>query len=192
MRGVVAACLLALLVSACSMGSLPISSGFTQSEGDDAETLSWQGGKATAASTATTTASEGIAARLDPVEAVRLLNEMRAEHGLKPVRLEMHLMRAAKAHSRDLAKADHISHYGSDGSSPWDRVKATGYRAQLAAENVGTGQTSVEELFKAWAASEDHMKNLLLADAEEVGIALVENDASENRTFWTLVIGKPL
>ena len=32
----------------------------------------------------------------------------------------------------------------------------------------------------------------LLADAEHVGIALVQDNKTEFKTFWTLVIGSPL
>ena len=35
-------------------------------------------------------------------------------------------------------------------------------------------------------------KNLLLPDATHMGIALVQNPTSEYKTFWTLVLGKPL
>ena len=102
------------------------------------------------------------------------------------------LTEAAKAHSRDLAKWDRISHYGSDGSNPWDRVKRAGYNAKLAAENVGTGQTTIEEVMKGWQASAGHNKNLLLGDAQEMGIALVQDPRTEFKTFWTLVVGSSL
>ncbi len=100
--------------------------------------------------------------------------------------------KAAKAHSRDLAKWDRISHFGSDGSNPWDRVKRAGYKARLAAENVGTGQATLEEVMAGWKKSPGHNKNLLLRDAEHMGIALVQAPKTEFRTFWTLVIGSRL
>lgn len=130
--------------------------------------------------------------RLDPDKARELINQYRKEKGLKPLRLNAELSNAAKAHSRDLAKWDRISHYGSDGSNPWDRVKRVGYNARLAAENVGTGQVTIEEVFKGWKESPGHNKNLLLTDAEHMGIALVQDPKTEFKTFWTLVIGAPL
>lgn len=108
------------------------------------------------------------------------------------MKLNPSLTEAAKAHSRDLAKWDRISHYGSDGSNPWDRVKRTGYNAKLAAENVGTGQATIEEVMKGWQDSPGHNKNLLLADADHMGIALVTDPKSEFKTFWTLVIGSAM
>ncbi len=120
------------------------------------------------------------------------INAYRATKGLKPLKLNPALTDAAKAHSRDLAKWDRISHYGSDGSNPWDRVKRTGYNAKVAAENVGTGQASFDEVMKGWQDSAGHNKNLLLADATEMGIALVQDPKTEFKTFWTLVLGASL
>ena len=130
--------------------------------------------------------------RLDPERARELINAYRKANGLKPLVLSATLTEAAKGHSRDLAKWDRISHYGSDGSNPWDRVKRVGYNAKLAAENVGTGQAAIEEVMKGWQDSPGHNKNLLLKDAREMGIALVQDDKTEFKTFWTLVIGSSL
>src|SRR5262245_2947317 len=130
--------------------------------------------------------------QLDQEKARDLINAYRKQKGLKPLRLSPALTEAAKAHSHDLAKWDRISHYGSDGSNPWDRVKRAGYHAKVAAENVGTGQASLEEVIKGWQASPGHNKNLLLADVEHMGIALVQDPRTEFKTFWTLVVGASL
>jgi uncharacterized protein YkwD len=129
---------------------------------------------------------------LNPERARDLINQYRHEKGLKPLRLNPALSEAAKEHSRDLAKWDRISHYGSDGSNPWDRVKRTGYRARLAAENVGTGQVSFDEVLRGWKESPGHNKNLLLGDAQEMGLALVQDPKTEFKSFWTLVIGSSM
>jgi len=132
------------------------------------------------------------ATQLDLDKARDMINAYRKEKGLKALKLNAALTEAAKAHSRDLAKWDRISHYGSDGSNPWDRVKRAGYNAKVAAENVGTGQASLEEVIKGWRASPGHNKNLLLADVEHMGIALVQDPRTEFKTFWTLVVGASL
>jgi uncharacterized protein YkwD len=132
------------------------------------------------------------ATRLDAQRARDLVNSYRREKGLRPLKLQPALTEAARAHSHDLAKWDRISHFGSDGSNPWDRVKRAGYHARLAAENVGTGQVTIEEVIKGWKASPGHNKNLLLPEAEHMGIALVQDGKTEFKTFWTLVIASPL
>jgi uncharacterized protein YkwD len=131
-------------------------------------------------------------ATLNPEVARDAINRYRNEKGLKPLKLNAALTAAAKAHAKDLAKWDRISHFGSDGSNPWDRVKRAGYNAKLAAENVGTGQATFEEVLKGWKDSPGHNKNLLLSDAEQMGIALVHEPKTEFKTFWTLVVGSSL
>lgn len=129
---------------------------------------------------------------LDAEHARDLINAYRKSKGLKPLTLNAQLTAAAKEHSRDLARWDRISHFGSDGSNPWDRVKRTGYNAKTAAENVGTGQTTIEEVMRGWQQSPGHNKNLLMADVEHIGIALVQDPKTEFKTFWTLVLGSRL
>lgn len=129
---------------------------------------------------------------LDPEKARDIINQYRRDKKLKPLKLNAELTEAAKAHSRDLSKWDRISHYGSDGSNPWDRVKRTGYKARLAAENVGTGQVDFQEVMRGWKASPGHNKNLLLPDASEMGLALVQDPKTEFKSFWTLVVASPM
>ena len=129
---------------------------------------------------------------VDPAEARDMINGYRRRNGLEPLKLHPKLALAAKAHSRDLARHDTIAHKGSDGSDPWLRVKRAGYKARLAAENVGAGQMSLAEVFKGWQDSPGHDENLLLPDATHMGIALIHNPGSEFKTFWTLVLGTPL
>ena len=128
---------------------------------------------------------------LKPEEARAMINAYRARRGLKPLRLNGKLALAAKRHSDDLAKHDQISHKGTDGSDPWDRVNGTGYKAGLAAENVGAGQMSLAEVFKDWQESPEHDENLLLPDATQMGIALAIAPQTRHQTFWTLVLGAP-
>jgi len=130
--------------------------------------------------------------QLDVERARDIINQYRHDNGLKPLKLNAELTAAAKAHSRDLAKWDRISHYGSDGSNPWDRVKRAGYKARLAAENVGTGQVTFDEVMKGWRNSPGHNKNLLLGDAEHMGLALVYDPKTEFKSFWTLVLGSSM
>ena len=127
--------------------------------------------------------------KLEAERARDLVNAYRKAKGLKPVKLNTELANAAKNHSKDLAKWDRISHYGSDGSNPWDRVKRSGYNARLAAENVGTGQTNIEEVFKGWQESPGHNKNLLMNDVDNIGLALVQDPKTEFKTFWVLTLG---
>jgi uncharacterized protein YkwD len=212
MRRVVLLAVLALSLSGCGMMSYSLtanlpSSGQPSEKHPRFKTADASGGSArVAAATPADKAPKGSyeratagalalrdysTTRLDAERARDLVNAYRRQKGLKPLKLQPALTEAAREHAHDLAKWDRISHFGSDGSNPWDRVKRAGYSARLAAENVGTGQTSIEEVMKGWQASPGHNKNLLLADAEHMGIALVQDPKTEFKTFWTLVVASP-
>ncbi len=45
---------------------------------------------------------------------------------------------------------------------------------------------------KGWKNSPGHNKNLLLADAEHMGIALVNEQKTEFKSFWTMVVGSSM
>lgn len=203
---------LAATIAGCAMNSPTISSGYAPSYTDDGLTRLGPsaGSRSSRASAGTRVAALDDRApsgtyekapvgaladrdysktRLDVAMARDMINQYRAEKGLQPLKLNADLTAAAKAHARDLAKWDRISHYGSDGSNPWDRVKRAGYKARLAAENVGTGQVTFEEVLRGWKESPGHNKNLLLSDAEHMGLALVQAPNTEFKSFWTLVLG---
>jgi len=210
-----------LAMAGCSIGSQPYSYGYNNNntlpvglpkrlDGSFAATNSQNNApgkstsaKPTASRNAVTTAShiktpkgalggrDYSQTRLDVDSAAQLINDYRRQHGLKPIRLNVLLTKAAKQHSRDLAKWDRISHFGSDGSNPLDRIRSTGYSARTAAENVGTGQQTFEEVMAGWKKSSGHSKNLLLRNAKHIGLALVVAPGTEFQTFWTMVIAAP-
>jgi len=124
-------------------------------------------------------------------DAVADLNAYRAQHGLNPVRLSVKLNAASDVHAQDLAEHGIASHEGTDGSTHGQRVKRTGYRFTVAAENVATGQKSWPEVFKAWQESEGHNRNLLLSDATEFGIALVYEPDTLYTTYWAMLMAAP-
>ena len=206
--------LVGALVAGCSLGPTTMTTGFTETESpsySDSSLSAGLGGKPRSSRERVANlndqaprgtyekAPQGAlsdrdysSTRLDPIAAQKLINTYRQQNGLKPLRLNAELTSAAKSHSRDLAKWDRISHYGSDGSTPWDRVKRSGYKARLAAENVGTGQTTFSEVLRGWKESEGHNKNLLIRDADHMGIALVYDGRTEFKSFWTLVLGSKM
>ncbi len=127
----------------------------------------------------------------DAAQALSMINAYRQQKGLPPLALDPKLKQAAQAHAKDLAENDRISHFGSDGSDPWERVSRTGFDPKVAAENVGTGQRSFAEVFREWQLSPSHDKNLLLPDATLMGVAVVSKPDTQFKTFWSLVLGAP-
>jgi uncharacterized protein YkwD len=115
-------------------------------------------------------------------------NKERAKEGLPPLTLEDKLTEAAKAHAQDMAEQEVMTHDGSDGSHPAERVTRAGYRYRSTGENVAKGYRTVPEVMKAWMESPPHKKNIL-GDYSEIGVALVYG--KDERAYWCVEFGKP-
>lgn len=89
------------------------------------------------------------------------------------------LERAATGHSLWQLAEDVFSHEGRSGSSPTDRVQATGYATSFAGENLAwrgtTGSINLNEMARVQHndlfASALHRKNMLTDSYREVGVA---------------------
>ena len=123
--------------------------------------------------------------------ALDLINELRFTKGLAPLTVSPQLTRAAQMQVVNLARSGTLSHIGPDGSTPLDRVRQAGYKPRVAAENVAGGQDSVMEALRSWRESDSHLRNLLLADATQMGIAELRDPRSPMRTYWALVLAAP-
>jgi uncharacterized protein YkwD len=66
-----------------------------------------------------------------------LINAERARRGLRPVRGDTRLRRAAGRHARDMATHGYFAHVARDGSSPAARVRRTGYLRGARSWSVG-------------------------------------------------------
>lgn len=123
--------------------------------------------------------------RAGNAEAIReavlcLVNREREAHGESALTVNAKLTRAAQGHSEEMASGDYFSHYAPDGSSPLDRMRATGYiySPQLGyevGENIAWGTlwlASPQSIVNSWMASPEHRANILDAGYRETGIGV--------------------
>ena len=67
-----------------------------------------------------------------------------------PVELDARLNAAAATHARDMSIQNRPWHFGSDGSSPIDRVRRVGYEGQLVGETISETYETELETLAAW------------------------------------------
>ena len=84
--------------------------------------------------------------QLNPYEQqlVKYVNQERTEKGLKKLKVHVHLVAAARAHSTDMGANKYLQHDSLDGSTFADRIIAAGYEREgydswKAGENIGWG-----------------------------------------------------
>ena len=115
------------------------------------------------------------------------VNTLRGASGVPEVALNAELNAAAATHSRDMSVQNRPWHFGSDGSSPLDRVARVGYRGQLLGENISeTYETEIETL-SAWMALSDTRAVILDPAARDIGVAWFQEPAG--KIWWTIITG---
>lgn len=130
------------------------------------------------------------AVKVEPAEAVRILNAYRAGKGLGPVRLDPALTAMAQRQADAMAAGDNLSHDAAGSFTA--RVHGAGLDAARAAENLGAGYFSTQEAFDGWKKSSGHEANLSMPQATRIGIALAKNPQTRFGAWWTLVLaGEP-
>ncbi|MCS6909199.1 MAG: CAP domain-containing protein [Anaerolineales bacterium] len=128
-------------------------------------------------------------------EVVALTNQHRVAAGCAPLTINSRLMAAAQLHSEDMALHDFLSHTGSNGSSPWDRMRAQGYNFSHAAENIAAGYPTPASVMDGWMNSPGHRTNILNCDLREIGVGyyFLANDTGNvnYQHYWTQDFGTP-
>ena len=103
---------------------------------------------------------------------VRLLNQIRADHGLPKLRVAVSLTRAARHHSRDMVKRRYFAHPSKSGESFATRVRRF-HRSSTVGENIawGTGSyATAAGIVAMWMRSPGHRAIILDRDFRLVGV----------------------
>ena len=99
-------------------------------------------------------------------------NAERVQHGLRPLKWDETLHRAAQQHAGEMAARESISHQYPGELDLAGRGRAAGARFKVIAENVAEAWSAVV-IHDAWMQSPDHRANLLDARVDSVGISVM-------------------
>lgn len=116
------------------------------------------------------------------------VNALRSAAGASQVQLNPNLNAAAATHAKDMSRQNRPWHFGSDGSSPIDRIRRVGYTGQLVGETISETYESELETLAAWMEQPDTRRVLMSPDAINMGFAW--HQESNGKIWWTLVMGK--
>lgn len=115
------------------------------------------------------------------------VNALRSASGQAPLALDPKLNAAAATHARDMSIQNRPWHFGSDGSSPIDRVQRVGYQGTLVGENISETYESELETLAAWMEKPDTRRVVLSPDATQMGFAWFQE--RNGKIWWTMVTG---
>jgi uncharacterized protein YkwD len=107
------------------------------------------------------------------------VNDIRAERGLRPVRLSPQLSAAARLHSMEMANSGSFRHESPNGEAFWKRIKrfydSKGFRTWSVGENILWASPDVTSsgAVELWLDSPRHREILLSPRWSEVGLSAV-------------------
>lgn len=113
-------------------------------------------------------------------EVVRLVNEIRAQYGLKPLTQNWELSRVARYKSQDMHDLRYFSHTSPTYGSPFEMMQAFGLRYRSAGENIAMGYPTPQAVVNAWMNSSGHRANILNATYTQIGVGYVQSG-----NYWT-------
>lgn len=116
------------------------------------------------------------------------VNALRQARGASPLQLDSRLTAAAATHSRDMSLQNRPWHFGSDGSSPLDRVQRAGFQGMMRGENISETYETELETLAAWMEQPDTRNVVLDAQATDMGFAF--HQEPNGKIWWTLVTGR--
>jgi uncharacterized protein YkwD len=112
------------------------------------------------------------------------LNQIRADHGLRPLKLSSELTAAARHHNSEMLGEGYFEHESPGGSPFWKRVhrfygNPGGKRWQVG-ENLLWSSPAIraKKAVVAWMASPPHRQNILSAAWREIGIGALRAPSS--------------
>jgi uncharacterized protein YkwD len=112
------------------------------------------------------------------------LNQLRAKHGLAPLRISTKLTAAARVHSQQMAADGYFAHESADGGAFWKRVKqfysSSPWQYWSVGENLlwSSPDVSPSQAIKLWLASPEHRKNMLTPRWREIGVSALHVPAA--------------
>ena len=108
-----------------------------------------------------------------------LHNQTRAAHGLRALRENARLRRAARGHSAAMVAGRFFAHTAPGGRTMTDRLRRSGYLRGSAAWTIGEniawgtqGLATPRAIHGAWLRSPGHRANILRRDFREIGIGV--------------------
>lgn len=117
------------------------------------------------------------------------INILRKASGSEDVTMNAQLNAAAATHARDMATQNRPWHFGSDGSSPLERVQRVGYAGKLSGEVISETYETELETLGAWMEQDDTRAVILDPNAKDFGFAWFQE--ANGKIWWTLVLGAP-
>jgi uncharacterized protein YkwD len=165
-----AACLIALVLSAASAGSAAA----TSCSGASARAASASPGKLRSA-------------------LLCLVNQKRAASGLRALKLDRKLQRAATRHARDMLRNHFFAHQRAGGPDLTERLRRAGWHGRAWGETIAYGcgrMGTPRATLRMWMHSPPHRAILLSGTYRHGGLGVTDSALCGRGSMWVLDVGR--
>lgn len=108
------------------------------------------------------------------------VNALRDAYGLPPYQVDTTLMTIAQSHAEYMASSGVVTHYGADGSRPYQRAIEAGYSVAgdlslggFFSENIHSGANlSAADVVEIWQGDSLHLNTMISPDLQDIGVGL--------------------
>src|SRR3954464_7171120 len=127
--------------------------------------------------------------------ALCLVNQERTSRGLRPLKSNRHLSKAASGHARDMCARGYFSHDSANGASFADRIRKSGYVPARALPSLGEDLAwgsgplgTPREIVQGWMESPGHRANILYPKFREAGMGVAFGDVGVGESGVTYAL----
>ena len=113
-------------------------------------------------------------------EVVRLVNEIRRQNGLSPLKENWELSRVARYKSQDMLDRGYFAHNSPTYGTPFQMIRSFGLSFRTAGENIAKGYSTPQAVVNGWMNSSGHRANILNASYTQIGVGYVTKGH-----YWT-------
>jgi len=131
----------------------------------------------------------GLASSLDSdtrpnaYDLIDAVNALRGSHGLPAYNVHAILMQTAQTQANYMAATGQVTHYGADGSRPFQRALAAGYPVAgdlsmggFFSENIQAGSDlTPQEAVDAWTGDAPHLNTMLSPNLRDIGAGIAQD-----------------
>ncbi len=115
---------------------------------------------------------------------LELVNDIRRDHGLHPLRRGDRATRAARMRAQHMARTGEWTH---EGSLPWtEALERVGLGDRAAGENIAKGFRDPADVVRGWMNSPGHRRNILDPKWRVMGLAADIDDGGD--TVWSQIL----
>ncbi|MGA9110367.1 MAG: CAP domain-containing protein [Smithella sp.] len=120
---------------------------------------------------------------------ITLTNNARAQSGLPPLKDNQLLDAIAESRASDMLEKQYFAHVSPTGQQVSDIAQSVGYRYEVIAENIGSGDFYTnQKIIDNWMQSPGHRRNILSTEVEDIGAAVLKGKMKGVETYITVQI----